>query len=260
MTSGFWGPPGGMSGEADAFRRMHMERMMAQRQQHGPGGLSKEVRVQRFKQLLLEGGVNAFSFYAKVKGKLEKDDRALLEEALQLERQLYVALLAESLSRQEEEQQAEEAGKTSTMSLLLAAGPGGAAVPSPEEVPEEALDLSLEQLERYWSNDDRWEAAKPEQRASLFQVRLSAWRNWVDDKDEGRDGKGERERERERDRGRDREVHREREREKDRIRDGEGYRESSSRSQQQGRDRDRNRDDCDDYPDDRHRSKKSRHQ
>jgi hypothetical protein len=24
-----------MSGEADAFRRMHMERMMAQRQQHG---------------------------------------------------------------------------------------------------------------------------------------------------------------------------------------------------------------------------------
>jgi hypothetical protein len=41
----------------------------------GPGGLSKEVRIQRFKQLLLEGNVNAFSFYAKVKGKLEKDDR-----------------------------------------------------------------------------------------------------------------------------------------------------------------------------------------
>lgn len=29
----------------------------------------------RFKQLLLEGGVNAFSLYAKVKAKLEKDER-----------------------------------------------------------------------------------------------------------------------------------------------------------------------------------------
>jgi hypothetical protein len=55
-------------------------------------------------------------------------DRTLLEEALQLERQLYVALLAESLSREEEQQQAEEAGKTSTMSLLLAAGPGSCCV------------------------------------------------------------------------------------------------------------------------------------
>lgn len=37
--------------------------------------LSKEVRVTRFKQLLLEGGVNAFSLYAKVKAKLDKDER-----------------------------------------------------------------------------------------------------------------------------------------------------------------------------------------
>lgn len=41
----------------------------------GPGMLSKEVRVTRFKQLLLEGGVNAFSLYAKVKAKLDKDER-----------------------------------------------------------------------------------------------------------------------------------------------------------------------------------------
>jgi hypothetical protein len=37
--------------------------------------LPKEVRVTRFKQLLLEGGVNAFSLYAKVKAKLDKDER-----------------------------------------------------------------------------------------------------------------------------------------------------------------------------------------
>jgi hypothetical protein len=41
----------------------------------GPDMLSKEVRVTRFKQLLLEGGVNAFSLYAKVKAKLDKDER-----------------------------------------------------------------------------------------------------------------------------------------------------------------------------------------
>lgn len=71
---GFNGPPPpGFWGNADAFRRMHMQRMMGARAAQqaaagGPAGLSKEARVQRFKQLLLEGGVNAFSFYAKVGG------------------------------------------------------------------------------------------------------------------------------------------------------------------------------------------------
>eukprot|EP00878_Enallax_costatus_P031311 GHUV01034233.1.p1 GENE.GHUV01034233.1~~GHUV01034233.1.p1 ORF type:complete len:236 (+),score=103.21 GHUV01034233.1:642-1349(+) len=133
----FWAPVGQ---QADAFRRAHMQRMLQQRQQQDQ--LSKETRIQKFKQLLLESGVNAFSFFAKVKSKLEKDDRwkllpndgerrvvfdefckniaeeqkalaaaaekqavegfrALLEEALQLERQLYVALLADSLNQQE---------------------------------------------------------------------------------------------------------------------------------------------------------------
>lgn len=33
------------------------------------------MRLTRFKQLLLEGGVNGFSLYAKVKSKLDKDER-----------------------------------------------------------------------------------------------------------------------------------------------------------------------------------------
>lgn len=37
--------------------------------------MTKEMRVTRFKQLLLEGGVNAYSLYAKVKAKLDKDER-----------------------------------------------------------------------------------------------------------------------------------------------------------------------------------------
>lgn len=51
---------------------------------------------------------------------------------------------------------------------------GGAAVPAPEEVPEESLELSMDNLEKYWANDDRWSAAKPEQRAALFQARFGA--------------------------------------------------------------------------------------
>jgi hypothetical protein len=43
----------------------------------GSNVLPKEVRVTRFKQLLLEGGVNAFSLYAKVKAKVEKDERCV---------------------------------------------------------------------------------------------------------------------------------------------------------------------------------------
>lgn len=38
--------------------------MLQQRQQQEQ--MSKETRVQKFKQLLLESGVNAFSFFAKV--------------------------------------------------------------------------------------------------------------------------------------------------------------------------------------------------
>jgi hypothetical protein len=41
----------------------------------GQQQLSRDVRITRFKQLLLEGGVNAFSLYAKVKAKLDKDER-----------------------------------------------------------------------------------------------------------------------------------------------------------------------------------------
>lgn len=41
----------------------------------GAAGLPREERLRRFKQLLLEGGVNGFSFYAKVKPKLDKDER-----------------------------------------------------------------------------------------------------------------------------------------------------------------------------------------
>lgn len=41
----------------------------------GADGLPREVRLTRFKQLLLEGGVNGFSLYAKVKSKLDKDER-----------------------------------------------------------------------------------------------------------------------------------------------------------------------------------------
>jgi transcription elongation regulator 1 len=67
-------PPPGFWGNADALRRMHMQRMAEARAHQGLGSggaggsgvLTKEVRVQRFKQLLVEAGVNAFSFFAKV--------------------------------------------------------------------------------------------------------------------------------------------------------------------------------------------------
>lgn len=54
--------------------------------------------------------------------------RALLEEALQLERQLYVALLADSMSKEEEgEAVADEAapGKSALAKMLTAGPPGG---------------------------------------------------------------------------------------------------------------------------------------
>jgi transcription elongation regulator 1 len=67
-------PPPGFWGNADALRRLHMQRMAEARAQgSGAGGvggggvLTKEGRMQRFKQLLVEAGVNAFSFYAKVR-------------------------------------------------------------------------------------------------------------------------------------------------------------------------------------------------
>jgi transcription elongation regulator 1 len=70
-------PPPGFWGNADALRRMHMQRMAEARAQGsgtgvgGGGVLTKEGRVQRFKQLLMEGGVNAFSFFAKVRLQLQ---------------------------------------------------------------------------------------------------------------------------------------------------------------------------------------------
>lgn len=65
--------------QADAFRRMHMQRLMEQRQQEAQ--LSREVRVQKFKQLLVDSGVNAFSFYAKVRSQHHTDDRMLVAPA-----------------------------------------------------------------------------------------------------------------------------------------------------------------------------------
>ena len=37
--------------------------------------MSKETRANKFKAMLMEAGVNAFSFYDKIRVKLEKDAR-----------------------------------------------------------------------------------------------------------------------------------------------------------------------------------------
>jgi hypothetical protein len=37
--------------------------------------ISKEARTNKFKAMLVEAGVNAFSFYDKIRVKLEKDTR-----------------------------------------------------------------------------------------------------------------------------------------------------------------------------------------
>lgn len=87
IVMGMMMPPPHSAAAAEALRAAHMQRLMAARggMAHfggaagggggGPPPLSREVRVQRFKLLLLEGGVNAFSLYAKVKAKLEGDER-----------------------------------------------------------------------------------------------------------------------------------------------------------------------------------------
>lgn len=62
----------------------------------------------------------------------------------------------------------------SVLLTLLLLYTGGTAVPDPEEIPEDALELTMEQLEKYWANDDRWAATKPAQRAAMFQARFGA--------------------------------------------------------------------------------------
>ena len=54
--------------------------------------------------------------------------------------------------------------------LVLAAGPQ--VLPNLEDIPDEDLELSLEVLEKYWGNDERWSAAKPGQRKEMFEGRF----------------------------------------------------------------------------------------
>lgn len=62
--------------DAEAARIAHIQSAMAARKGSGFGaGMSQEARLTGFKALLLEAGVNGFSFWDKVKPKLEKDDR-----------------------------------------------------------------------------------------------------------------------------------------------------------------------------------------
>jgi hypothetical protein len=52
----------------------------------------------------------------------------------------------------------------------VASGPQ--VLPNLEDIPDEDLELSLEVLEKYWGNDERWAAAKPEQRREMFDGRF----------------------------------------------------------------------------------------
>eukprot|EP00877_Chromochloris_zofingiensis_P010149 jgi/Chrzof1/5388/Cz16g01020.t1 len=201
--------------DAEAARIAHIQSAMAARKGSGFGaGMSQEARLTGFKALLLEAGVNGFSFWDKVKPKLEKDDRwnllpsnkerrvafdefckniaeeqkklkvakeaaaiegfrQLMDEAADVERQLRVSMLKADWAARHQQQGGKDDSEEGENQEDLPSSE-----PPPDfdqlQISDEDLDLSLEQLEKYWGNDERWSAATAEQRGKLFHARFGA--------------------------------------------------------------------------------------
>jgi len=214
-------PPFAAAGpaNAEALRRAHLEQAMAARAAGGggggaEGGDSKEARIAAFKALLSDAGVNAFSFFEKVRPKLESDARWQLLPNISVRRSVFEefcktvgqqqktskaaaekaavsgfkALLEEFVALERRVAAELEAAAAQTAAAAAAAmegedgeqqegGEAAAAEPrSPSSIHESELDgLSFEQLETYWSGDDRWTAVATDgQRRSMFEQRFGA--------------------------------------------------------------------------------------
>lgn len=171
-----------------------------------PPADERAARLEGFRALLADAGVNGFSFWAKVAPKLEKDPRwkllpakerreafeefckdagagqkaakeaatraaergfrALLEEAVALEKRVHAEVLAGAAA-----ERAEGGGGGGGNAEGASLSPP----PSPSAVEEEDLEgLTFAALEEHWGSDARWRAATEQQRADLFEERFGA--------------------------------------------------------------------------------------